>query len=290
MSDVQVLGLCRWSYPAAPEAFKAQFGTEIDDIRAAVYAPERLELRLFFLEHVVLPSLRAQSDQDFRIVMLMGETLPEPYRGRVLDLIADLPQFLPVFAPEGQNQMEVCHRVMMAGREPDRPVSAEFWCDDDDAVAIDFVRRTRHMFRSMRPFYDEAGKAALDFINGIMLKSSLNGQLDLVPVVARQWTPGLVHYLPTERDATLTNFHHARLWMRFVTLSWPRKTMFIRGAHEFNVSSVNRKPHNATIQKTDPGKLPAVMESRFRIDVDALEAEWRRRCEAGLFGEPAGKG
>ena len=81
MSDLQLLGLCRWSYPAGPDAFKGQFGATLDEIRAAVYAPERLDTRLFLLEHVVLPSLKAQTDPDFRIVMLLGENLPEPWRG-----------------------------------------------------------------------------------------------------------------------------------------------------------------------------------------------------------------
>lgn len=284
MSDVQVLGLLRWSYPAAPGAFKMQFGETMDQIRQAVYAPQRLNMRLFFLEHIVLPCLRAQGDQDFRIVMLLGETLPEPYRGRLLDLIADVPQITPVFAPEGIKQMDICAQVVREARDPDRPVSAEFWADDDDAVAVDFVRLTRRLFRQMRGVYEGAGKLGLDFSKGMLLQANVSGGVEMQQVVARQWTPALVHYLPSDGEATVANFHHARLWKRLTVLSWPRKVMYVRGAHEFNVSSVNRNPVNASVLKADPAEFPEIMQKRFGIDVERFDQAWRAQCKSGVFG------
>ena len=50
----QVLGQCRFSYPSAPGAFSRVEGGDLAAIRAQLYAPERVALRLHLLEHLML--------------------------------------------------------------------------------------------------------------------------------------------------------------------------------------------------------------------------------------------
>ena len=278
MGELQVLGLCRWSYPAAPGAFQKDAGETLEDIRAALYSPERLEPRLFYLEHVVLPCLRAQTDKDFKILLLMGDHLPASWRGRVLQLIADLPQVVPLFHAEGQPHRDVCLEVMRAARDPQAEAVAEFRLDDDDAVAVDFVRRTRQHFDRMRKVFRAEGRLALDFNSGFILKTSADG-IGVQPVAARYWTPGLVIYLPVDGKHSLMNFHHAQMWKRITMLCWPRKPMFIRGAHGQNDSSVSEKPYNAQKMKFDPFTVPDTLKDRFGLDLEALDAAWTALLE-----------
>lgn len=271
--DVQILGLCRWSYPSAPGAFQKDAEGGIDAIRAALYDPVRLQLRLFYLEHVVLPSLRAQTDPDFTIVMLMGETLPDPARSKVLELISDIPQIKPVFAPEGRPHQDICRDVMVAERDMEVRAVAEFRLDDDDAVAVDFVERTRDFFYKAKGIYRNGGKLALDFNRGFILRTDLSG-IKLTPVTARYWTPGLVLYLRPQSEESLLHFNHAQMWKRIPMLSFPRVPMFLRGAHGENDSSVSYKPHNSEEAWVDKDKLSEIMQDRFNIPLDRLRMAW----------------
>ena len=271
--NVQVQGLCRWSYPSEPGAFRKEpDAADLERLRAQLYDPDRLELRLFYLEHVMLPSLRRQTDQDFTLHMLMGDQLPADVRARVLALVADVPQINPIFAAEGQPHQEICRHVMMAGRRDGRVV-AEFRLDDDDAVAVDFVEETRGFFVKIRRVWRSGGKMALDFNKGYILNTQDKG-LDLLPVTARYWTPALVLYLRPHENHSLLDFAHAQMWKRIPTLTHPRQPMFIRGAHGGNDSSVSIRPSNAELEDVDWPVVARTVKERFAIDVDRLETAW----------------
>lgn len=240
-----------------------------------MYAPERLDLRVFYLEHVVLPGLRAQTDPDFRVIMLMGAGLPEPWRGRVLALIADVPQVEARFAPEGQPHQAICHEVFQTARRAGkRPVTAEFRIDDDDAVAVDFVARAREAFAQLEGLYEDAGKLVVDFSRGFVLYTWPEG-VSVKAVSARYWGCGLMMFFPTKGKESIPNFHHARMWKRLPVLSLPRRPMFVRGAHGQNDSGINKAAHNAVDMPFAPEKIPAAFADRFAIDLAALEAGWR---------------
>ena len=72
---IQVLGLCRFSYPANLDAFKTRH-TTMDERKANLWSYSRMALRFFWFENVVLPCLQAQSDPDFTVLVLTGEDLP----------------------------------------------------------------------------------------------------------------------------------------------------------------------------------------------------------------------
>ena len=87
---VQIQGLCRFSFPCTG-GFK-KYHESLDERRAALYAPKRLDERTLWFEHVFMPPLRAQTDSDFTMHLLLGEDFPEPWRSRVEAAIAGCPQ------------------------------------------------------------------------------------------------------------------------------------------------------------------------------------------------------
>lgn len=272
---VQALGLCRWNYPSAPGAFQRDAKGGLSAIRAALYDPARLAMRLFFLEHVVLPPLRSQTDTDFRVVLLMGDQLPDAPRRRVLELIADIPQISPVFAEEGRPHQEICRQVMQAEREADARAVAEFRIDDDDAVAVDFIERTRDGFLRTKAMFRTGGKLALDFNRGFILATGHDG-LDVHPVFARYWTPGLVVFQRPNSDQSLLDFNHAQLWKRIPTVTFPKVPMFLRGAHGGNDSSVSHNPHNAETAWTNSEQMIEILRERFDFNYKSANDAWVR--------------
>ena len=274
-AKLQVLGLCRWSYPSQTGAFN-NTGESLEALQSELYAAGRMAVRLFFLEHLVLPSLRAQSDPDFTLVLMMGETLPEPWRSRVLELVQDVPQVKPVFLPEGQNHMAACTALMRAHRDENADVVVEFRLDDDDAVASDFVAQLRGLYRQLRPIYKANKRVAVDFCRGFLFRCEDDGGVNYLPVEARLWTPALALYLPPDHPRSLLNYPHMRTWRSMPVLSLNKKPMFVRGAHGGNDSAIKERKVDSFRYKLET--LPSVMASDFGVDLEAFEAAWCEDC------------
>ena len=70
---MQTIGLCRFSYPAI-SGFQIEHDT-IEERRDYLYAPKRLNERFHLFETLTLPGLRAQTDQEFDFVIVVGDCL-----------------------------------------------------------------------------------------------------------------------------------------------------------------------------------------------------------------------
>lgn len=278
--QVQVLGLCRWSYPSAPGAFQRDAKGGLDAIRAALYDPLRMAVRLYFLEHVVLPPLRAQTDPDFTLLLLMGDQLPADVRTKVEALIADIPQIKPIYGPEGQPHQVICRDVMVAHRDPKVRAVAEVRMDDDDAVAVDLVERTRDMFDRTKALYRSGGKLALDFNKGFILRTEPTG-VTFQPVITRYWGCALVLFQRPQSAESLLDLNHAQMWKRIPTVTFPRIRMYLRGAHGGNDSGVSESPHNAEDSWYKPNTLNQILRERFNIDRDKQNAAWLKLLHGG---------
>jgi len=274
-AKLQVLGLCRWSYPSQTGAFNNK-GESLEALQRELYAEARMAVRLFFLEHLVLPSLRAQSDPDFTLVLMLGERLPEPWRSRVLELVQDVAQVKPVFLPEGQNHMEACTALMRDHRDLSADVVVEFRLDDDDAVAGDFVAQLRGLYRQLRPIYKANKRVAVDFCRGFLFRCEADGGVSYLPVEARLWTPALALYLPPDHPRSLLNYPHMRTWRTMPVLSLNKRPMFVRGGHDGNDSAIKERKVDSFRYQLE--KLPAVMAAEFGIDLEAFEAAWAKVC------------
>lgn len=270
--EIQVLGLCRWSYPSAPGAFKGAEPT-VAETRAKLYDPARLAVRLFYLEHILLPGLRKQTDRNFTLLMLMGDQLPPDVRAKVEALIADVPQVVPVYRPEGENHREICREVMLAHRDLDAKVIAEFRIDDDDAVACEFTALARELFRQVRPLFKDKARIAIDMARGYMMRTNAEG-IELAPVLARLWTPGLISYVRPHRQNSILDFPHLDIWKRMEVVSWRKEPMFVRGVHSDNDSNLSERGLAGAV--IDPVKqdAEAVLRARFGIDLPKARKAW----------------
>ena len=78
---MQVIGLCRFSYPALG-GFQVEHET-VEDRIAFLYAEHRLEERFRLMETVALPCIRHQTDPDFELIIVIGDQLPARHRRRL---------------------------------------------------------------------------------------------------------------------------------------------------------------------------------------------------------------
>lgn len=140
MSKNEIIGVLRFSYPAK-EGF-AVSGLDEEALEKHLYAPERIATRFRYLETITLPSLAAQTDQDFRCVLLAGATLPFRHRKRLRTLEEQYP-FLKVCVMERMGALAAAKRSFRRGITGDPTHVTGFRIDDDDAVATDYIARTR---------------------------------------------------------------------------------------------------------------------------------------------------
>lgn len=88
---MQVIGLCRFSFPALG-GFQIEHET-LEDRRHFLYNPERLEERFRLFETSTLPCFREHTDEDFLLLVAVGECLPNAALDRLMDLASGIKQF-----------------------------------------------------------------------------------------------------------------------------------------------------------------------------------------------------
>ena len=110
---LQVIGLCRFSYPAIG-GFQVDHDT-IEERIEYLYSDERLEERFALFEAVALPSLRAQTDPNFDLIIVVGDQLPPRHLARLESLIADMPQ-ARIHAEPPRPQREAMKQILNAAR------------------------------------------------------------------------------------------------------------------------------------------------------------------------------
>lgn len=262
---VQMLGLCRFSVPSLG-AFQVEHAT-IEDRRAMLYAPERLAHRLTWFRHVGLPAMRAQTDPDFRLVLLLGEDFPDPWHDQIRDLVADVPQVVIDYAPPGPHR-EVCADAMRRHVDPTADIVAQFRLDDDDAVGVDFVARTRAEVPGIAHLFHRAGGMALDWCRGVLLTES---NRKVTPTLRRAslWTPGLVVMTRPMAPKMVLDYPHHLIWRHMPVLSLQDEVMFLRGAHGANDSIIGQERRPETLSAD---RWPDLLQRRFNIDLPAFQA------------------
>ncbi len=259
---MQAIGLCRFSYPALG-GYQVQHET-IEDRMAYLFAKERLEERFRLFETVALPCLRAQTDPDFHLVILIGDAFPKQHEKRLEALINDVPQALIHKEPPRQHR-EVASDVLNQSRlDPSRPC-LQFRYDDDDAVAVDFIEKLRQAAEDCAPLLKRHRSVAFDWNGGVAASFGADG----IHVGAYQtpyFVAALGMYVRGNCNRTIMNFAHNKVHRHMPTVTHPDKTMFVRGLNAYNDSRQGNVAAIPVAPATPEDE--AVFRDRFAIDAE----------------------
>ena len=169
---MQVIGICRFSYPA--EGGVQREHKSLEERCAYLHDPTRLNVRFNCLETLTLPSIRGQSDADFTFAILIGDSLPEAAKDRLKTLTADIPQ-VQIIERESGPYRQITQEVVDSLRLPDAELCAQFRLNDDDAVGLQFVEDIRTVTEKSSGLLDFGGKMALDFSTGFAVRPGKDG-------------------------------------------------------------------------------------------------------------------
>lgn len=265
---MQVLGLCRFSYPAHG-GFQSGHDTIAERIRF-LYADARLDERFRLFESFTLPSLQAQTDPDFTLIVVIGTDMPAARREQLEALLKGLPQAQLRAIPPGPHRA-VMAQVINDARQGDKRACIQFRMDDDDAVARDFVAKTRAAARDAAPLITRNRLTAIDFTHGHIAQPTARGIL-AGPVARQYWVPGLSVVAQPGVSLTVMNFNHVKLWQFMPTLTLNDPDMYVRGISDWNESGVRADVSGAALLD-DAGET--LLRSRYNISADRVRTIYR---------------
>ncbi|MDZ4136132.1 MAG: glycosyltransferase [Paracoccaceae bacterium] len=265
---VQVLGLCRFSY-LAEGGFKVQHDA-LADRRHLLYDPARLALRFLWFERICLPCWAAQTDPDFRLIVLTGTDFPKSWLERLFDVTAAIPQIKVVQEDPGPHR-DVCRRVLRRNVDPAARVVAQFRHDDDDAVAVDYVARCRSDYRQkLRPLFRAHPLISVDYSRGMTLNAQA-GEVEVLPQITHNLGVALTLYMPPEFPNSVMNFAHHRLAGAMPGVSFQDSVMYLRGRHGANDSGDSARM-GFPYPMPEPDQ-PTILRERFGIDLPDFRAK-----------------
>ncbi|GAB4275106.1 MAG: glycosyltransferase [Pararhodobacter sp.] len=262
----QVIGLCRFSYPALG-GFKTEHETPEDRARF-LYAPERLDERFRLFEALTLPSLRAQTDPDFTFLIVVGTDLPADRMAQLRDLTRDMPAVVIKAYPPGRHR-DVMKEAINSVRKP-LCYSIQFRLDDDDAVGVTFVAKLRKALRQHFPLFEASRHVAVDFTRGYNLRADARG-LHAEPANQLYLGVGFAIVFRPDTRLSVMNFTHHEVWQHMPTITRTDPDMWIRGVNDHNDSG-DRIGRNVVL-------LTPEQEQRFArsfgISAEKARALWR---------------
>ena len=259
---MQIIGLCRFSYPCLG-GFQTEHET-IQDRIDYLFEETRLEERFRTFEHVTIPGIRYQTDDDFTFVVVTGTDLPDHQLDRLETIVADIPHATVLQLPPMQHRPAM-REVIEHFRDKTAGPSVEFRLDDDDAVAIDFVAELRATATTLMAMFHAEGRLAIDFNQGLVMK--ISDRVELGQVIKPCWTPALAVMLRSGAPRCLMDFGHHKLPQLMTTVTRPLQDMYIRGISDFNDSAFDRR-ENILAPVTE--ESAALLMARFGIDVAAI--------------------
>ncbi|TMV06756.1 hypothetical protein FGK63_11555 [Ruegeria sediminis] len=261
---MQVIGLCRFSYPAIG-GFQVEHETT-EERERFLYTRDRMEERFRLFETVTLPGLRAQTEPDFDFLVVIGNSLPAADRDRLQDLTAGMPQVRIIAQPPKPHREAMKAILNAARRNPSEPC-LQFRQDDDDAVSVDFVERLRTAARDCAGLLRRNRTVAIDYPRGFIAEMGADG-ISASEQVRNLITAALGMYVRGGCPASIMNFAHHKLGRFMPVVSFSDAPMWVRTHNRFNDS----RGANASPVAVSP--LTAEQEDEFRarfaIDADQV--------------------
>jgi hypothetical protein len=203
---------------------------------AQLYDETRMARRFYLFEKLTIPSLLAQTDQNFLLVVMSSDVMPEPYKERLREVMACFPDAIVDFS-ESRQGGEAFHPYMVAslGLETDG-VAVHFRIDDDDALANTYIARLRRLSQKLRP------GTHITFPTGILLFPTKRGVADGRSMIVKVFLTAAGLAIVSNRRFLKSPFQmsHHKVWEDWPVVSDPGLVAYIRTLH-FNNDTLARQ-------------------------------------------------
>ena len=274
-SKIHTCGVIRFCYPAS-HGYRVEHA-DLAATRAHLYRQSYLEQRLAYLADVALASLRAQTDQDFGLTILVGDHLPSWALERLLDITARDENIMVLALPEGLKNKVATRRAFDHMRPNVDGPRLQFRHDDDDAVFTGFIATIKEMAEQNLDVLEAHDTITLDFPCG-------HKMMPLPDCVLAKYIKlggfGVAIATLSRPQSTFSIFdiYHAQLVHQLPVVRNMRPRSFIRMQHFLNDSFNPLYRPERTMPLADPSKLTRLCRA---MGLDPIKIRALGRYSAG---------
>jgi len=262
---LQVIGLCRFSYPAIG-GFQVEHDT-LEERIAYLYGHARLEERFRLMETVALPCIKAQTDEDFELIIVVGDQLPKVHSDRLHDITADIPQVRIVAEPPRKQRLVMKEIFNKARKDPSKPC-LQFRHDDDDAFAVDFVERLRAASDDAAALTAQHRAVTFDWNKGMVAEFGKDG-IASTDIFRQLYPAAMGMQIRGNNPLTIMNFAHEKIARFMPVVSYADPQMFVR-SHNSSNDSRQKPVKKIPVTPVDAEKTKQ-FKDRFAIDIKDIQ-------------------
>jgi hypothetical protein len=145
---MRYMGHCRFSWFGISDTGRTI--SDLDIARRLLWHPYRMAVRFYLFENIMLPSIKAQTDQDFEFEFITSSTMPEPYLERLQAAIADWAPARLLLTEKtdiGKVMRPTIEETTNDGADP----AVHFRLDDDDALSQHYIARLKAAAERQEP-------------------------------------------------------------------------------------------------------------------------------------------
>jgi len=238
---------------------------ETGEALARLYDETRMARRFHLFEALTLPSLRAQTDQDFRVVVMASDVMPDRFKDRLRAVTADLPDAVVDFSPYRRGDKAFRSHMAASFGPGQLGAAIHFRLDDDDALAATYVARLRQTAQSLPP------STHVTFPRGLILFPAQPDRPDgaVMPELRFLTAIGLAVVCSGTYPKNPFQMMHGNVWTRWPVVSDPRFHACIRAQHFENDTLVRQDRILADLRRERFSRRAA----RHAANVDSALAE-----------------
>jgi len=261
----QLVGLIRFSYFAHSGGWNIKVSS--DKHKSELFGKKRMALRFRLFEKLTLPSLRNQTDDDFKCVILGSDQMPENYQLKLLDLIEghENISFLPM--PPMQHHVAI-GRALAQAKDSTADLFTSFRLDDDDMLRKTYIEDLKHKVELAERLIEPGKPLVTSFNSGMFMEKTKYGNI-VYDVVER--TPGAQGTAMTTRVDEARNVftrNHRKLPAFFRTVSYIEGPVWLRTVHSNNIANPKITGRRNIIE---PDKIENLLESNFGLTMQEIQ-------------------
>lgn len=231
ISSLPVVGVLRFSFFGTSDLVQRH---DYEAALAEIYNKERMNARFFLFENICLPSIRAQSDPDFSLIILSSDQMPKVYKNRLVKLCKPISQIEVIFAKETGHVDEAVNPRLAEYCEASKAgLITTFRIDDDDAVSCRYIERLK-----ARVLPEES--SILTFPKTLAVFRDFDGNLGVTQNLMYCTGIGLARVISKEAIRSPYAMNHQNVWRHNPTISDPTFVCNLRSYHFHNDTTRNR--------------------------------------------------
>ena len=262
----KTIGVLRFSV-LTPTYYSERFPT-LEDTAAHLFSDARMDLRFRVFENLCLPSLVKQTDAGFDAVILTAESLPERHMERLAALLA--PHDNIHLRPVGtDNHYQLLRSAFDSIPVEDATHRIMFRLDDDDAVDMEFIARTKRIARGLFHIHDDPPPTIIAYNRGFYVAQDGENTEVFDAVERAPLSTGVTLVAPLDHRTNPYRFVHRKFAQHYNVYSDISVPGFVRTIHGDNKSNPSIM---GISHKMKPGEIARQLETHFGLTIDALKA------------------